>query len=281
MVTSPIPTPVHEPWFAVLDGGITRCDRHWSQPQGYYADYYRCYAPGAGQAVIHLGARSWRLRPGAMYFIPGYRRVGYATARSFTVRWLHFRSHLLELEGLLSQIDTVRPWPAPLARRWQPLLQRLGEIRDGPAPSLAHALQAMLLDLTIALVGPDLDHQAAHPPDPTSGGAALLERLQPAVRYLEENYLQNPPLARIAALTGLSPTYFHAQFTRLFHLSPHHYMLRLRMRQARQLLAEGEWSVREVARQSGYANVFYFSRVFRRYFGLSPRQARGQAAGLP
>ncbi|NQV32864.1 MAG: helix-turn-helix transcriptional regulator [Phycisphaeraceae bacterium] len=80
-----------------------------------------------------------------------------------------------------------------------------------------------------------------------------------------------PPLAQIAACSHLAPTYFHRVFRDLFHTTPLTYMTRRRLDSARQLLSSTSLPVKEIAYRVGYDNEFYFSRIFRKHFGLSPK----------
>ena len=101
-------------------------------------------------------------------------------------------------------------------------------------------------------------------------------RLAPALAFLEQHALDAAPpnLEQIADLLHLSAEHFHRLFRSRMGMTPLHYMLRLRMRQAQRMLADPARSVGEVAAGCGYADAFYFSRVFRQYFGRSPRQYR-------
>lgn len=259
----------------LIDGGYTQCTPAWSRPDGYYAHHYRFYALVAGVATIRIGPQQWTIRSGACFFIPGYRKVGFFCTARLDVFWLHFRTEHMEFEALLSQISEVRMLSALFHFRWREVWTQISHYTRTRAPSLALRLQAMLMDMTAELIGGSLD-------DPKQEQAsASLRRLQPALELMDRMYLQNPSLAEIASSAGLSPTYFHAQFVRWFHVTPHQYMLRRRMRMARQLLAEGELPIYAVAEQCGYPNVFYFSRAFRKFYGQPPSSARGVALMEP
>jgi AraC-like DNA-binding protein len=68
-------------------------------------------------------------------------------------------------------------------------------------------------------------------------------------------------------------------FRRATGLSPQQYVQRLRMRQARMLLAEGDLSVKQVAYACGFSDARYFSRRFRAAHGVPPsRYARSNTA---
>ena len=64
----------------------------------------------------------------------------------------------------------------------------------------------------------------------------------------------------------------HAEklFKAAFHITPVAYRLQARMEKARELLVSSKLNVGQVARAVGFADPLYFSRLFRRAFGLAP-----------
>lgn len=79
--------------------------------------------------------------------------------------------------------------------------------------------------------------------------------------------------------TGLSETGAHRIFKKVTGVSPLQYLLDLRIQEGRRLLEITALSVREIARHSGFADPFHFSRAFRKKTGLSPAQFREKKKG--
>lgn len=98
-------------------------------------------------------------------------------------------------------------------------------------------------------------------------------------RNIRQNYAN--PNYELDALLRSAP-YCYDYLCRLFRqelqTTPHKYLLELRMQSAAEALRGGSGSsVTEIARQCGYSDPLYFSRMFKRKFGLSPREyARGK-----
>lgn len=99
-------------------------------------------------------------------------------------------------------------------------------------------------------------------------------RLSPAVSYLHAHYCEEIDASTLAELCYLSPAQFYRMFRRAYDKTPLEYRNDLRMRQARLLLLEEDYSVTEIARQLGFESLYYFSRVFHRSTGLSPTAYR-------
>lgn len=73
----------------------------------------------------------------------------------------------------------------------------------------------------------------------------------------------------LCAQSGLSESYFRAAFRRTYHMTPTEALTELRMHYARDLILTGA-AIGETALLCGYENVYYFSNVFKKYFGISP-----------
>ncbi len=96
-------------------------------------------------------------------------------------------------------------------------------------------------------------------------------------RYIQENYSRDITRDEIAASVFLSPDYAAKLFKTETGVPLRDYVNEVRILHARQLLAEDKLSVSEVAVQVGLDNFSYFSTLFRKATGLSPREYRQQA----
>lgn len=83
--------------------------------------------------------------------------------------------------------------------------------------------------------------------------------------------------AELAALAGLSEKYFRTRFKRQYGLTPAAYLTKARMEYARFLLLEGEQSVKRIAEQLGYPDLYSFSKQFKQATGRSPMHWRTSA----
>jgi AraC family transcriptional regulator, arabinose operon regulatory protein len=108
---------------------------------------------------------------------------------------------------------------------------------------------------------------ASGPPTPPH---ELLE----ARHYLESQYDQPITLQTLAARAHLSVSHFSCLFHHHFGAPPIDYLIRHRLHQAAYLLRDRNLKVSEVARRVGYHDLYHFSRIFKKHFGLSPRAMR-------
>lgn len=96
--------------------------------------------------------------------------------------------------------------------------------------------------------------------------------IKPALDYISENFTSETiAIEHLANLCGVSEAYLRILFHRTFSVSPAVYIRNLRIHSAKELLLTGEYSVAEAATISGFNDISYFSREFKKATGVSPR----------
>jgi AraC family transcriptional regulator len=100
-----------------------------------------------------------------------------------------------------------------------------------------------------------------------------------AALWLEAHSCEDVDLDAAARHVSLSPFHFLRLFSKVVGVTPHQYLVRLRLRHAARLLAEHEPSVTEIALDVGFADLSNFVRTFRRAAGVPPRDFRNAAKG--
>jgi len=100
--------------------------------------------------------------------------------------------------------------------------------------------------------------------------------LEDAKEYIQENFCKDIPIEHLAEIAGFSLSHFRKLFTQCYGKSPKQYILFLRLNKAKDLLIAGECNVSETACLCGFHNVFYFSDLFKKTFGISPKAFQTQ-----
>ena len=75
---------------------------------------------------------------------------------------------------------------------------------------------------------------------------------------------------QLAQLAGMSTVYFRKLFTQVMGVSPIVYARQLRIEKAKQMLRSDYGSLSHVALSLGYANLYDFSRDFKKHTGIAP-----------
>lgn len=91
------------------------------------------------------------------------------------------------------------------------------------------------------------------------------------ISYLNENFACKISLDQIAQNLYLSPVYISKLFKEQTGESPINYLIKIRLDKAKEILEnESHGSIRSVANQVGYEDVYHFSKLFKKYYGISP-----------
>ena len=97
-----------------------------------------------------------------------------------------------------------------------------------------------------------------------------------AMKYIHQNYPGDVSLADIARAANLSPYHLTRVFKKAAGISPHQYLLQVRVNSARSLLTAGagDRSLAEIAAAVGFADQSHLTRHFKRMLGVTPKQVR-------
>ena len=102
------------------------------------------------------------------------------------------------------------------------------------------------------------------------------DRLLDVKDYIREHLYDNPTLEELAEHCGYSPSKFNAWFKESIGITPHAYILNLKVEQAKEQLKSTDNSITEIAQNLCFNSSDYFSSVFKKYTGLTPSQYRAQ-----
>jgi AraC-like DNA-binding protein len=95
-----------------------------------------------------------------------------------------------------------------------------------------------------------------------------------AVKYMQDNFTEQISFADLAKEAGYSEGHFYRSFKRLTGETPSHFLTSIRIRHAYHMLQYTNFTLSEIATLSGFNEQFYFSRVFKKWIGVSPNHSR-------
>lgn len=98
--------------------------------------------------------------------------------------------------------------------------------------------------------------------------------IRPGVVLLQQSYLENIPITKLAQVCDMSVSSFRRLFGLAYGCSPVQYRNELRLQRARALLLEGSCNVTEAAYASGFENLGYFCRSYKKRMGETPQATR-------
>ena len=164
-----------------------------------------------------------------------------------------FAAHLhLEEENLERIINYITGMDRELVQ------QEPGFIR-----SIKHRLDLLFIDLARKhSAGGGQNHEA-------------LLQLEAVLRYIDEHLDSELPLKHLCDKAAMSPSTLTRYFQRCFQCSPIHYVLQRRLTRAKQLLQSESTAIKEIAKQVGFRDANYFSRMCKKYLHATPKELRG------
>jgi AraC-like DNA-binding protein len=101
--------------------------------------------------------------------------------------------------------------------------------------------------------------------------------IEKALTRIQTDFESDLDMRSLAQELGVSYSWFRSTFARQTGLSPHQYILQLRLARARNLLTNTDHAVKEIAANSGFQDEFYFSRIFRQRIGFTPSEWRARS----
>lgn len=146
-------------------------------------------------------------------------------------------------------------------RLWQ-YASRLAHESRSPGEFSALYCESLLQLLLIEVLRID--------PQIKSRGGLSQRQLRSATELIEQNLGSRISLSELAERTGLSSSHFSHAFKQSTGLPPHRWQLRARIRRAQQLLSSTQLSLSNIAQATGFADQSHFTRVFRRFAGVTP-----------
>lgn len=104
------------------------------------------------------------------------------------------------------------------------------------------------------------------------------EAIDRVIAFMREHLDRELPVHELAALAVMSERTFLRRFREIAGMPPGHYLQRMRVDQAKQLLEQGTEPLETIIERVGYQDLSSFRRLFRKETGLTPREYRERFA---
>ena len=204
-----------------------------------------------------------------MIWPPGKGQFYGNPAQRFTHTWIHCEGARIQRLLRLAKLPFLKLFPVPNPSCFQQcLLDVHAELVSYARPDpviIGNLLENCLREISRKLTGSEKN---AHIP----------ENLLAVRRLIATVPSRAITLGEMAALAGMSVPYFCSRFKNAFGLPPMECLIQHRLHRAAHLLSDRNLTVSEIADQSGYNDLFHFSKMFKKQFGVGPREMRTRHA---
>jgi YesN/AraC family two-component response regulator len=102
------------------------------------------------------------------------------------------------------------------------------------------------------------------------------EHINDILKYIHENYSEKMTNISLGEKFGFHPNYISYLIRSYTGIPLHKYLLNVKISHAVALLDDGQASIGEIADKCGFCDIYYFSRLFKKYMGVSPLEYRGK-----
>lgn len=236
-----------------------------------------------GRGINYIADREYLLAPGQLYLINNIDRHIAVTDGNLDMRIVIFDPGLL-WNTALEQHDYLRMF-YPLGEQQSNLAQLSEENRTRVRTLMLEIeaewnarlrgfelmIRAKLMELLAMLYR--TNPETLEPKE----AAALrkgYQRIRPAVNHIQTHFAEPLSLDLLAALCGMSRTYFCTLFKKTMGMNLGAYVERIRINRACMLLAIDDSPVLDIALESGFSSLSSFNTAFKALCGKTPSQYR-------
>lgn len=254
----------------ITDIGYYPCAGHHFRMRKEPIDQYVLIYCVKGKGWYRLRGKTFSVEPDQFFILPAGEPHAYGTSEdsSWTIYWVHFRgAHSAIYSEGVQEPQTIN---VTINSR----ISERNNIFEEILTTLLHHRGLEDLRYTSSL----LHHYLASMRYLTQFRKATTKEnddiLEAALHFLHENIERKVKMDDITHYVGYSASHFSALFKCRMGCSPFNYFNRIKVEYACKLLSETDMKINQISLKIGIDDSLYFSRLFSRIIGVSPREYR-------
>lgn len=250
-------------------GNYPKAPHHYVERKPSTKEMILIYCTG-GIGWIEMDHQRFELRPGHLLLIPSGTAHRYGADRDdpWSIFWVHFAGP--QAAALLETLGASREKPLLFVPDLALMQQAFEDLYATPNYHYSDAgLPAMTGEL-LRLVSRIKLHQG----HPERHRQAVEDRVLETIRFMQDHLDMPLTLEALASRAGQSTPHYCKLFRQRTSQPPMAYFIQLKVIKACALLSQTDQSVRDIARELGYDDPYYFSRLFKKVQGCSPANYR-------
>lgn len=247
---------------------VTLSDDYW---RGQCAVNSHCsiFLTTDRNAMIRCNEKEVQLKPYCFYFLPSQMSIQLSRHDGARLYHTHFR---MSLWGGIDLWNLLRPEVMELSEYPEELLK---EYMAGAVESVSEnnrryfGEELLLFSWLYKLLGlffADFEYRL-----PVYDGNHLL-RIRSSLKLIDENPEKPHTVTELARHAGMCRERFSTEFKKLTGISPAKYCMERRLQALRIMMRNSDCTVVELADRFGFSSPYHLSKVFKKYYGLPPRE---------
>lgn len=248
-----------------------------SHPSGYYFSWnsgrilheYQILYITEGNGVLETKDGKYNLQPGSVVLlVPGkWHRYRPNKKTGWTEYYIgfdgKFARHFLSTDALKENLPVIQ---CGLHEEIITSYNQAFDITQKAKPGY----QQILSGIAIKLLGIILSYVK----NKEFTGKPIESIIEKTRQYIHDHYQTNVDLEKLADDNNIGYSYFRKMFKRFTGISPGQYLLQLRISKAKDLIITTDSNIKDIAIETGFDSIYYFSRVFKEKIGKTPMELR-------
>jgi AraC-like DNA-binding protein len=265
--------------FSLLNTDYVLLNNAWNY-LNVISPFYRLYLIDDGSGMLSNPDQSMKLEKGYLYLIPDFTMVNQTCESSLSQYYVHFTEETLDGSSLFSSCRKLMKVPAADADI--DIFKRLiminpgRDLRQSDNPkvyeksNVLHSFRVANSSLSLSVI---LETQGLiqillsrflHTKEYTGGTKKLIpSRIMEAINYIQTNLAGEITVETLSTRASLSKDYFSRSFLEHTGLRPLQFIHQKRIERAQYLILTTNQTFAEIAEQTGFESLSYFSRIFK------------------
>lgn len=233
---------------------------------------------------VETDNESYRVNPGEILLIPP-GEIHKLNAPEFGKRFIYLMniSLISKLKGFAG-IQSILSHPLLITKETYPKIyddvyQLLLQIRNEYFNSAEYAeltIQALLLNMFVKIGDNHNNAEELFPNVRLYKQKEYVQKFNMALEYIDKHYMEDVTLEEVADQIGFSKYHFSRLFKQYTDYTFCDYLTYRRIKVAEEYLASPDYSITEVAMQSGFSSISTFNRLFKQQKGCTPSEFRSK-----
>lgn len=260
-----------ESYLIVNSAGYFEFNQQWSSRHRVNgrADFMFIYVH-SGKMTLRTRTEDVLMEEGSSYLYHPYQEQLYHSIQNYPVKcyWIHFTGYgVTEVLSSL-KIENIQLFNSKLNNEVPNLIKRIMDEIQYKNYGYEAIVSALLLQYITSIAR----GSAIYPPNSllvnTSGD------MEATFKYIHQHFTENIKVSTLSNMSGLCINRYIKVFKEVMGYPPKEYLVRFRLQKACELFNSTNFSVKQVAYLVGFQNQLYFSRMFKKYYNITPTEYR-------